>query len=138
MADTAVIADPHVRVGIVAGDGGTAIWPLLVGPAQAKQYLLTGDPVDAAAAERHRARERGGAGGGAPGAGRDGGPSGWPPGPHWRCGRTKAAVNAQVKRALIESFDLATALELSTFQSDDHAEALAALEERRPPQFKGR
>ncbi|MGH7287656.1 MAG: enoyl-CoA hydratase/isomerase family protein, partial [Myxococcota bacterium] len=29
MADTATIADPHVRVGIVAGDGGTAIWPLV-------------------------------------------------------------------------------------------------------------
>jgi enoyl-CoA hydratase len=52
MADTATIADPHVRVGIVAGDGGVAIWPLLVGPARAKQYLLTGDPVSAAEAER--------------------------------------------------------------------------------------
>ena len=45
MAETATIADPHVRVGIVAGDGGTAIWPLVLGPARAKQYLLTGDPV---------------------------------------------------------------------------------------------
>ncbi|HEX9260227.1 MAG TPA: enoyl-CoA hydratase/isomerase family protein, partial [Acidimicrobiales bacterium] len=52
MADTAVVADPHVRVGVVAGDGGTAIWPLLVGPARAKQYLLTGDPVPAVEAER--------------------------------------------------------------------------------------
>ncbi|MGH7338445.1 MAG: enoyl-CoA hydratase-related protein, partial [Myxococcota bacterium] len=33
MAETATIADPHVRVGIVAGDGGTAIWPLVLGPA---------------------------------------------------------------------------------------------------------
>ena len=28
MADTATIGDPHVQVGIVAGDGGAAIWPL--------------------------------------------------------------------------------------------------------------
>ena len=28
MADTAVIVDPHVNVGLVAGDGGVAIWPL--------------------------------------------------------------------------------------------------------------
>ena len=42
---TATIVDPHVRVGIVAGDGGAAIWPLVLGPARAKQYLLTGDPV---------------------------------------------------------------------------------------------
>jgi enoyl-CoA hydratase len=52
MADTASIADPHVRVGIVAGDGGTAIWPLVLGPARAKEFLLTGDKVDAATAER--------------------------------------------------------------------------------------
>ena len=52
MADGATIADPHVRVGIVAGDGGAAIWPLAVGPARAKEYLLTGDPVPAAEAER--------------------------------------------------------------------------------------
>ena len=31
MADTATIGDPHVRVGIVAGDGGAAIWPLAMG-----------------------------------------------------------------------------------------------------------
>ena len=28
MAEGASLADPHVRVGIAAGDGGTAIWPL--------------------------------------------------------------------------------------------------------------
>ncbi|MEK7221436.1 MAG: biotin/lipoyl-containing protein, partial [candidate division NC10 bacterium] len=32
MAETARIGDPHVRVGLVAGDGGAVIWPLLVGP----------------------------------------------------------------------------------------------------------
>src|SRR5215468_2467847 len=52
MADTATIGDPHVRVGIVAGDGGAVIWPLAVGPARAKQYLLTGDPLGAAEGER--------------------------------------------------------------------------------------
>ena len=52
MADTATIGDPHVKVGIVAGDGGVAIWPLALGPARAKQYLLTGDPLSAAEAER--------------------------------------------------------------------------------------
>jgi enoyl-CoA hydratase len=56
MAESAHIADPHVMVGIVAGDGGAAIWPLAVGPARAKQYLMTGDPVPAAA---DRARECG-------------------------------------------------------------------------------
>ncbi len=31
MNETARIGDTHVRVGLVAGDGGTVIWPLLVG-----------------------------------------------------------------------------------------------------------
>ena len=50
MADTAVILDPHVRIGLVAGDGGAVIWPQLIGFARAKHYLMTGDPVSADAA----------------------------------------------------------------------------------------
>ena len=137
MADTATIADPHVRVGIVAGDGGTAIWPLVLGPARAKQFLLTGDPVTAAealamglvnrvvapgalAAEALAFAQRLAAG--APLAVR----------------YTKQAVNKLVKDALNTSFDAATALEIVTFQSEDHREALAALREKRTPVFKGR
>jgi enoyl-CoA hydratase len=52
MADTARIGDPHVKVGLVPGDGGAVIWPLLVGPARAKEYLMTGDLLPAAEAER--------------------------------------------------------------------------------------
>ena len=52
MSDTARLGDPHVKVGIVAGDGGTVAWPLAVGPQLAKRYLLTGDPVTAADAEK--------------------------------------------------------------------------------------
>ncbi len=137
MAESAVIGDPHVRVGIVAGDGGTAIWPLAVGPARAKEYLLTGDPVPAREAERiglvnhvvpdaelearalalaSRLAE------GAPLALR----------------YTKLSVNKLVKDALNTAFDVSTALELVTFRSDDHREALDALIEKRPPRFKGR
>ena len=51
---------------------------------------------------------------------------------------TKQAVNKLVKDALNTAFDTATALEIVTFQSEDHREALAALREKRKPQFKGR
>jgi enoyl-CoA hydratase/carnithine racemase len=44
-AEDARIGDPHVRVGLVAGDGGAVIWPWLVGVARAKEFLLTGDSV---------------------------------------------------------------------------------------------
>lgn len=137
MADSATIADPHVRVGIVAGDGGTAIWPLLVGPARAKEYLLTGDSLSAPEAERiglvnrvvpaERLQsealdlaERFAAG--APLA----------------IQYTKAAVNKLIKEALHTSFDFAVGHELVTFMSEDHKEALAAIREKRPPRFLGR
>jgi enoyl-CoA hydratase len=51
-AENAVIGDPHVLVGLVAGDGGAFLWPWLVGAGRAKRYLMTGDLVDAVTAER--------------------------------------------------------------------------------------
>ena len=137
MADTATIGDPHVRVGIVAGDGGVAIWPLAVGPARAKQYLLTGDPLSAVEAERIGLVNRvvpaadlereamafaARLAAGAPLAIR----------------YTKLAVNKLLKDAVNVAFDTSTALELVTFHSEDHREALAALAEKRRPVFKGR
>lgn len=51
-ADHARFADPHVKLGLVAGDGGALIWPQLIGFTKAKHYLLTGDPIGAVEAER--------------------------------------------------------------------------------------
>jgi enoyl-CoA hydratase/carnithine racemase len=45
LADDATLADPHVSVALVAGDGGAVTWPHLTSLMKAKQYLLTGDPV---------------------------------------------------------------------------------------------
>jgi len=41
----AKIADTHVVVGIVAGDGGIVAWSQAVGINRAKRYLLTGDMI---------------------------------------------------------------------------------------------
>lgn len=43
--EDAKIADMHVSIGVSAGDGGAVIWPLLIGPSRAKEYLMTGDPI---------------------------------------------------------------------------------------------
>jgi enoyl-CoA hydratase len=51
-ADSARFADPHCRLGLSTGDGGSMIWPQLIGYAKAKHYLLTGDALDAVEAER--------------------------------------------------------------------------------------
>jgi enoyl-CoA hydratase len=52
MADTASIGDVHTQFGLPAGDGGQVIWPLLVGPNLAKEYLMRGIAIDAREAER--------------------------------------------------------------------------------------
>jgi len=46
----AIFADPHVSVGLVAGDGGAVLWPQLIGYARARRYLLTGDSIRGAEA----------------------------------------------------------------------------------------
>ena len=137
MADTATIIDPHVQVGLVAGDGGAAIWPLLVGPLAAKRHLMLGDPLtaeealrlgvasevcpaDEAAAVARRWAERLAVQ--APLAVQG----------------TKVAVNAQIKQALLTSFDVSTALEIGCFHSADHAEAVSAFVDKRTPTFQGR
>jgi enoyl-CoA hydratase len=137
MSESASIADPHVRVGLVAGDGGAVIWPLVVGPALAKQYLLTGDAVSSADAARMGLVNKVVAddeledaamafarrlAAGAPMALR----------------YTKASVNKLIKDALNTAFDYSTAVEMLTFQSEDHKEALAAIAEKRKPDFKDR
>ena len=49
-ADTTYIADPHVTIGMVAGDGGAVIWPQLIGYARAKELLFTGDRISSSRA----------------------------------------------------------------------------------------
>lgn len=50
MAETAFLADTHVSVALVAGDGGAVTWPAMTSLLRAKQYLLTGDRLSAAEA----------------------------------------------------------------------------------------
>jgi enoyl-CoA hydratase len=45
LADDAYLADPHVAIGLTAGDGGAATWPLLMTMPRAKEYLFTGDRI---------------------------------------------------------------------------------------------
>lgn len=50
MSEKAYLADPHVAVGLVAGDGGAAFWPLLTPILRTREFLYTGDRIDAATA----------------------------------------------------------------------------------------
>jgi enoyl-CoA hydratase len=50
MSEKAHFADPHVPVGLVAGDGGAAFWPLLTPIMRSREYLFTGDRISPALA----------------------------------------------------------------------------------------
>ena len=47
IAESAFIADTHVNIGLVCGDGGAVAWPLMMSLLKAKEYLFTGDRISA-------------------------------------------------------------------------------------------
>lgn len=51
-AEGAKVGQPEVKLGLLAGYGGTQRLPRLVGKGRALEMLLTGDPIDAAEAHR--------------------------------------------------------------------------------------
>jgi enoyl-CoA hydratase len=134
-ADTAKIGDPHVNVGLVAGDGGAFIWPQRIGFARAKEYLMTGELVPAKEAERIGLINHA-----LPAAELDGAVDAF-------CQRllrgstnairwTKVAVNLELKRAANAVMDAGIAYEAVTVRSADHREAVDALLHKRAPVFK--
>ena len=135
--DTARIGDPHVRMGFVAGDGATAIWPQLVGFQRAKEYLLTGDLLTAKRAEEiglinyavpaeqldervaHFAERL------AAGASKA---------IRW----TKTCINIPLRRTIESVMDAGLAYQALTNISADHQEAVNAFREKRKPRFTGK
>lgn len=130
-------ADPHVSVGLVAGDGGALLWPQLIGYARARRYLLTGDPITgevaaaigliteavpddqldatvAGMAERLAA------------------------GPKLAIQWTKASINAGLKVIANAVLDRAAGYEAVSQLSIDHGIAIEAFENKTRPKFVGR
>ncbi|MEM8925774.1 MAG: enoyl-CoA hydratase/isomerase family protein [Actinomycetota bacterium] len=139
MADVSVagrnarIIDGHTKIGVAAGDHAVIIWPLLCGMAKAKYYLMTCEAMNGEEAERiglvslavdddeviDKAFE---------------------------VARTLAAGSQQAiqwtKLALNNwlrmggpAFDTSLALEMLGFAGNDAQEGIAAVTEKRPPNF---
>lgn len=47
MSDKAYLADTHVSIGLVAGDGGVVTWPFMMSLLKVKEYLFTGERIPA-------------------------------------------------------------------------------------------
>jgi enoyl-CoA hydratase len=130
---TAKIIDGHTKLGVAAGDHAAICWPLLVGMAKAKYYLLTCEPLSGEEAERiglvstcvddeqvlaTATRIAGGLAQGAQSAIRS----------------TKHSLNHWY-RMFAPAFETALGLEFLGFSGPDVAEGLAAHREKRPARF---
>lgn len=137
MAEEAKIGDTHVKVGLTAGDGGSLLWPYIVGPLLAKRYLLTGDLLTGKEAERIGLVTES-----VPRAEIDARTEYWVgrlmEGAPAAITMTKRAISAWVRKEAADHMDMSLGLETLTFMTEDHREGSAALVERRVPNFKGR
>lgn len=133
----AKIGDPHVNVGLVAGDGGCIIWPLLIGMNRAKEMLLTGKLLKAEEAKAiglinycvspdevmpkaleiaHSLAD----------------------GPAKAIQWTKMALNARLMQDVNLILPLSATLESLSKITEDHKEAATAFVEKRKPKFTGK
>ena len=132
-AEDARLGDGHVKLGVAAGDHAALVWPLLAGLAKSRYYLLTGEMITGAEAERiglvslavpreevvARAMEIAG---------------GLANGSQMAIRWTKRALNHWVRQAG-PIFEQSAALEMLSFMGPDVVEGVAALREKRPPRF---
>jgi len=134
--EAAKIGDPHVKVGLVAGDGGAIIWPQLIGFARAKELLMTGDLLTASEAAgmglinyavptdqlNTKVAEI---------AGKILG------NPRWAVRWTKMTANITLKQIMASTSDAAVAYEALSNMTADRKEAVDAFRERRKPNLTG-
>ena len=135
-SDKALIGDPHVCMGLVAGDGGCVIWPQLIGFNKAKELLMLGDMLTAVEADKYGlinhlvAHEdlddktdeiSGRLEKGATNAIRF----------------TKITANIPLRKIAAELMDASLPYEALTNISADHQEAVNAFNDKRKPDFSG-
>jgi enoyl-CoA hydratase len=133
MAQSARLSDGHTRLGVAAGDHAAILWPLLCGMAKAKYYLMTADFIDGPEAERIGLVTKC-----------------VPDGEVVEEALAIAGRLAQGSRTAVQwtkrvlnqwmvtnspAFGESLALEMLGFLGPDAAEGLAAVRERRPPDF---
>ncbi len=137
MSDKAKIGDTHVNMGLVCGDGGALIWPLLIGQHRAKELLMAAKLVPGQEAAdmglvnhcvphdelMDKAMEYATHVASLPIAA-----------VRW----TKMAINQMLKTQMVQVFDFGVAAEHLSVHTEDMKEAVTAFAEKRKPEFTGR
>ncbi len=130
---TARIIDGHTRLGVAAGDHAAIVWPLLIGMAKAKYYLMLCEPLAGEEAERIGLVSQ---------VADDGEvhdaalkvcrklARGAPTAIRW----TKHSLNNWLRMAG-PSFDASLALEFMGFSGPEVQEGLSSIREKRKPDF---
>jgi len=136
-SDRASFGVPFLKLGIIPGDGGAWRLPRDIGYARAAEMLFTGRSIDAETAERWGLVNR--------------------VVPHERLMEEALAVAAQIAaqpphalrmaktlmrqgrdQTFEQILELSAAMQALAHQTDDHQEGVAAVLEKRTPDFKGR
>jgi enoyl-CoA hydratase len=126
ISDQAHLADPHLNIGLVAGDGGAALWPLMTSMLRAKEFIFTGERIEPAqavalglanrvvpAAElMPEARKLAGK---------------LARLPHRALRDTKRALNAHIEKAVTGPLEIAIQAEMASLASPEHAERVAKM-----------
>ncbi|NNC72927.1 MAG: enoyl-CoA hydratase/isomerase family protein [Sphingomonadaceae bacterium] len=132
----ALIGDPHVKVGLVAGDGGALIWPQLIGFARAKELLITGDMLSA-----QRAAEMGLINYAVPTEELDAKVgeivAKLQANPKWAVRWTKTVANIPLRALAQQMMDASIGYESVSNTLEDRAEAVKAMMEKRAPDLSG-
>jgi len=136
VAEGSRLCDSHVKMGMVAGDGGVLLWPLAVGIHRAKEYLMMGEPVPGDVAERiglvnrclpddqldahvqsvaEKLRDL----------------------PPHAVNYTKMSINLAMKQMTATAFEASLAYEIYTMGMEDFKEASNAFMEKRKGVFRG-
>ncbi|TAL02178.1 MAG: enoyl-CoA hydratase/isomerase family protein [Rhodospirillaceae bacterium] len=136
-SNDAKIADPHVRLGLSAGDGGAIIWPQLIGYARAREFLMTGELIPAP-----RAAAMGLINYALPPEELDAAVDAFvqklSKGALVAIRATKMTVNLGLKQVATAVMDASIAYEKLTVYTKDHAEAVDAFLNKRKPNFIGK
>jgi len=134
VAEDAKIGDTHTRMGLVAGDGGAVMFPILLGFMKAKEFLMRGlivsgaeaariglctysHPKDQVLAEARKLAEELAA---------------LPP---YAVRWSKLSVQKGVKDHVNRTFDVSMAYEMLGMQDAPFSEAVHAFTEKRKPRF---